>query len=177
MRRLILLRHAKTEHDAPSGRDIDRRLDARGKQDAAATGEWLAQNGYRPDLALVSTAVRAQETWTILTGAMPGTRVDHLPDLYSADPGDLLRIIHATETADPQTLMILAHNPGLHELALGLIASGEMGGRQALAANLPTAGVIVIDFAIGNWSDVSFRSGTLERFISPKLIKEWSESG
>lgn len=176
MRRLILLRHAKTEHDAPSGRDIDRRLDERGHQDAAATGQWLARHGYRPDLSLVSTAVRAQETWAIIVTAMPGVRVDHLPDLYSADPGELLKIIHATETADPKTLMILAHNPGLHELALGVIAGGDADGQRALAANLPTSGVIVIDFKIGNWSDVSFRSGTLELFVSPKLIKEWSES-
>lgn len=174
MRRLILLRHAKTEHDAPSGRDIDRRLEERGKQDAAITGAWIARNDLKPDLALVSTAVRAQETWAILAPQLSGTRVDHMPDLYGADPGELLRIVHAIETADPKTLMIVAHNPGLHELALGLIAGGDAEGLRALNSNLPTSGVIVIEFEIGNWSDVSFRSGMLRRFVSPKLIKESS---
>jgi phosphohistidine phosphatase len=176
MRRLILLRHAKTEHDAPSGRDIDRRLEDRGKQDAALTGAWIVRHDFKPDLALVSTAVRAQETWAILANALSGTRVDHMPDLYGADPGELLRIIHAKETADPKTLMIVAHNPGLHELALGLIAGGDAEGLRAMNSDLPTSGVIIIDFEIGNWSDVSFRSGTLKRFISPKLIKESSGS-
>lgn len=66
MRRLILLRHAKTEPDAASGKDRDRRLDERGHEDAATIGGWLADHDLVPDLALVSTATRAQQTWTIL---------------------------------------------------------------------------------------------------------------
>ena len=84
-------------------------------------------------------------------------------------------IIHSVADADPQCLLILAHNPGLHELALGLIASGDPAGRQALANNLPTAGVAVIDFKIDNWEKVGFRTGRLERFASPKLLREGSE--
>ena len=61
MHRLMLLRHSKTESDAPSGQDWDRRLDARGRKDAVMVGEWLAgQAALRPDLVLVSTAVRAR---------------------------------------------------------------------------------------------------------------------
>ena len=62
MRRLILLRHAKTERDAPSGKDQDRRLDERGRHDGAEMGRWLALHDYRPDLVLISTATRTQET-------------------------------------------------------------------------------------------------------------------
>ena len=175
MRRLILLRHAKTERGAPSGRDVDRQLDERGMQDAREVGQWLARNTYTPDLAWVSTARRAQQTWDILAKSFTTSRAEHQDDLYSADAGDLLKIIHAAATTDPKVLMIVAHNPSLHELALALIAAGEMAGRQALAANLPTAGVIVIDFATDDWDDVGFRKGTLERFVSPKLLKEWSD--
>lgn len=176
MRRLILLRHAKTERDAPSGKDRDRRLDERGHHDGAEIGQWLALNDYRPDLVLVSTATRTQETWELLRAAMPSTRAKHLPELYGADPSELLSIIRDAAAADPQCLLILAHNPGLHELALGLISGGDAAGRRALAANLPTAGVVVIDFDTDDWSDVSFRSGQLERFASPKLLREWSGS-
>ena len=59
MRRLLLLRHAKTEHDAPSGQDQDRRLDDRGRLDAAAIGTWIGRHPPLPDAVLVSTAVRA----------------------------------------------------------------------------------------------------------------------
>ncbi len=175
MRRLILLRHAKTERDAPSGRDQDRRLDERGRHDGAEMGRWLALHDYRPDLALVSIATRTQESWELLRAAMPSVRVKHLPALYGADPSELLRIIHGVADADPQSLLILAHNPGLHELALGLVASGDPAGRQALASNLPTAGVTVIDFKIDDWEKVGFRTGQLERFASPKLLREGSE--
>ena len=70
MRRLMLLRHAKTEHDAPSGHDQDRRLDERGRLDAAAIGTWIGRHPPFPDAVLVSTAVRAQQTWEIARDAM-----------------------------------------------------------------------------------------------------------
>lgn len=176
MRRLILLRHAKTERDAPSGKDRDRRLDERGIRDAADIGQWLAQQDYRPNLALVSTATRAEETWNLMARILRGTQVEHVPELYNAGPTELLNIVHETAVQDPQLLMIVAHNPGLHELALGLIASGEKAGRHALADNLPTAAVVVIDFAVDDWGDVGFRRGRLERFVSPKLLRESSGS-
>lgn len=175
MRRLILLRHAKTERDAPSGKDRDRRLDERGHHDGAEIGRWLAAENYRPDLVLVSTATRAQETWELVRAAMPTVSARHLPELYSADPSELLRAVHSTAKADPKCLMIVAHNPGLHELALALIAGGDAAGRRALDANLPTSGVVVIDFKIDDWDDIGFRGGQLERFASPKWLRE--ESG
>ena len=175
MRRLILLRHAKTERDAPSGKDQDRRLDERGRLDSVEIGRWLALEDYHPDLVLVSTATRTQETWDLLRATMPTARARHLPELYGADPSELLRTVHGASKADPQCLMILAHNPGLHELALALVAGGDPAGRHPLAANLPTAGVVVIDFKIDDWDDVGFRSGRLERFASPKLLREGSD--
>ena len=70
MRRLMLLRHAKTENDAPSGRDQDRRLDDRGRLDAAEIGGWIGRHPPFPDSVLVSTAVRAPQTWEIAWEAM-----------------------------------------------------------------------------------------------------------
>jgi len=174
MRRLILLRHAKTERDAPSGKDHDRRLDERGHHDGAEIGRWLAAENYRPDLVLVSDAARAQETWELVRTAIPSAPARHLPELYGADPSELLRAIHGTAKTDPKCLMIIAHNPGLHELALALIAGGDAAGRRALDANLPTSGVAVIDFKIDDWDDIGFRGGQLARFASPKLLREAS---
>ena len=98
MRRLMLLRHAKTEHDAPSGRDQDRRLDERGRLDAAAIGTWIGRHPPLPDAVMVSTAVRAQQTWEIAREAMikaigdhgPQPRVEFLPELYGAEPTQLM---------------------------------------------------------------------------------------
>ncbi|MBN9004658.1 MAG: histidine phosphatase family protein [Rhizobiales bacterium] len=176
MRRLLLLRHAKTESDSPSGNDWDRRLDARGNADAAEIGHWIAgRRDLLPDLALVSTAVRARATWDIVERALAATaqpHAVHLPDLYGAEPAQLLAIIRAAAAEDPKRLMLIGHNPGFHEIALSLTGGGDAAARAALADNLPTSGLAVLDFAIENWDDVSFRGGQLQQFISPKLLKD-----
>jgi phosphohistidine phosphatase len=178
MRRLLLMRHAKTEKDGPTGKDRDRRLDDRGRADAEQMGSWLAQQHQLPGLALVSTAVRARQTWDgiykVWSKINPSIEIDHLDELYGADPGDLVRIIRAANGEHFQTLLVIAHNPGLHELALALIANGNATARQALLENLPTSGVAIIDFAIDDWNDMSFRRGRLERFVSPRLLDEAS---
>jgi phosphohistidine phosphatase len=180
MRRLMLLRHAKTEHDAPSGHDQDRRLDERGRLDAAALGTWIARHPPFPDAVLVSTAVRAQQTWEIARDAMkdavqgrpPQPQVELLDELYGAEPAQLLRIIRLAEVTDPARLMLIGHNPGMHELALMLAGSGDAAAKKSLEDNLPTAGLAILDFAIDDWNEVAFRRGKLVRFTSPKLLKQ-----
>jgi phosphohistidine phosphatase len=177
MRRLLLLRHAKAESTSPSGRDRDRPLAARGLKDATELGAWLAgQRSLLPDLALISTAVRARATWDIvqqqISDQVRQELAAHLPDLYGAEPTQLLAIIRAIAVEDPKRLMIIGHNPGLHELALGLIGRGDTTGRATLAHNLPTSGLVVIDFAVESWDRLAFGNGQLAQFVSPKLLKE-----
>jgi phosphohistidine phosphatase len=179
MRRLMLLRHAKTENEAPSGRDVDRRLDQRGRRDAAEIGGWIGRHpAFFPDLVLVSHAIRAHQTWEIAWEAMkdrvPQPQVELLPELYGADPSHLLQTIREASAADPRRLMLVGHNPGMHELALALAGSGDAAGRKALADNLPTSGLAVFDFAVDDWDDVAFRRGRLVQFVSPKLLKQTS---
>lgn len=176
MRRLMLLRHAKTENHAPSGRDQDRRLDKRGRRDAAEIGGFIATHPPFPDSVLISSAVRAHETWELAWAAMkdlvPQPHVELEPDLYGADSTQLLQSIREVSWCAAQRLMVIAHNPGMHELALALIDGGDAVGRRTLADNLPTSGLAIIDFAIDNWSDVAFRRGRLVLFVSPKLLKQ-----
>ena len=178
MRRLMLLRHAKTETDAPSGRDQDRRLDDRGHRDAAEIGGWIATHPPFPESVLVSSATRTQQTWDIAWAAMkdvvPPPQVELLPELYGADPLRILAAVRSPSTADAKRLMVVGHNPGMHELALALAGSGDAAGRKALAGNLPTSGLAVLDFAVDNWADVAFRRGQLVLFVSPKVLKQAS---
>jgi phosphohistidine phosphatase len=178
MRRLMLLRHAKTEHDAPSGRDRDRRLDDRGRHDAAEIGGWIARHPPFPDHVLVSPAVRAHQTWEIAWAAMkdsvPQPQVELVPELYGADPSQLLQTVRMASATDPRRLMVVGHNPGMHELALALAGSGDAAGRHALADNLPTSGLAIFDFAVDDWTEVAFRRGRLVLFVSPKLLKQTS---
>lgn len=176
MRRLILLRHAKTERDAPSGHDRDRRLDTRGRADAPAIGSYLAGHKLVPDLVLVSPATRTRETWDLLAAAFdPAPAVQTVSALYGADAPELLQIVRAAPgRADDKSLksiMVIAHNPGLHELSLDLIGKAKDEDREALEENLPTSGLAVFKFAIDDWSELSLRHGTLERFVSPRLLR------
>jgi phosphohistidine phosphatase len=179
MRRLMLLRHAKTESDAPSGRDQDRRLDGRGRRDAAEVGGWIGRHLPFPDSVQVSPAIRAHQTWEIAWQAMkdlgPEPQVELLPELYGADPSQLLHTLRTVSATDPQRLMLVGHNPGLHELGLALAGSGDAAARKALADNLPTSGLAVFDFAVDDWMDVAFRRGRLVQFVSPKLLKQTSD--
>ena len=177
MRRLLLLRHAKTENDAPSGQDQDRRLDDRGRLDAAAIGGWISRHpAFLPDAVLVSPAVRALQTWEIVREAIkthaPPPRIEFPAELYGADPAQLLQMIRMAEATDPRRLMLVGHNPGMHELALALAGGGDAAAKKALDNNLPTTGLAIFDFAIDDWNEVAFRRGALVRFTSPKLLRQ-----
>ncbi|TAK48856.1 MAG: histidine phosphatase family protein [Xanthobacteraceae bacterium] len=174
MRRLLLLRHAKTERESASGLDRDRRLDARGRGDVSDIGSYMARHRLVPELALVSPAARTRETWQLLASALtPATpRAEVVPELYTADSTQLLRITRTAHGEQPAILLMIAHNPGLHEFALALARSGNATACAALAYNLPTCGLVVIDFAVDEWAQVAFRSGHLERFVSPRLLRE-----
>jgi phosphohistidine phosphatase len=175
MRRLILLRHAKTETDAPSGKDHDRRLDDRGRTDAASIAGWLTEHRLVPDQVLVSTATRTRQTWDILADLFPGAepQVEHLPELYSASAAQLLQAIHDVAAGINQ-LMLVGHNPGLQELALGLTCRNNDSDHKLLSGNMPTSAVAVIDFPIADWADAGFGTGKLQHFVSPKILREAS---
>ncbi|MDR3509178.1 MAG: histidine phosphatase family protein [Caulobacteraceae bacterium] len=137
MRHLILLRHAKAESVSSSGRDFDRALTARGHRDAAIMGRALAQAGFTPQRVLASSARRAQETWEGAAPSFPGAQVESLRTLYLA-PAEFLDQT-AQAIADVGSLMIVGHNPGLHDFAIAL-AGGEA---EGLLASFPTAAAVV----------------------------------
>ncbi len=185
MRHLMLLRHAKTERESPTGNDRDRRLNARGRDDAPTLGRYLAAHRLAPQCVLVSPATRARETWDLVRDELQNAPPHHIvQELYGADPTELLHILRIApllaERAATDRLMIVGHNPGLHEFALALTWTGD--GRspklgasyRALTDNLPTTGLATISFAINDWADVSFGRGRLERLISPALLREGS---
>ena len=169
MRRLLLLRHAKTERAEPGERDRDRKLTERGRTDAPVIGNYIVRHHLIPDLVLVSPAARTQETWALVaaTFAKP-PRFATDDRIYNASSEPLAELIR--ESGAAQTLLVVGHNPGLQDLALQLVGSGEVGMRAALNEKLPTSGLVVIDFAFDDWSRLHDHSGRLERFVSPRLI-------
>jgi len=117
MHRLILMRHATAERDAPTGRDRDRPLSAAGRSDAVLMGRALAERGLRPDRALVSAAVRTRQTWDGLHDALGDVEVRIEDAMYNAGPDILRRFVEASED-EAGCLIVVAHNPGVHMLAV-----------------------------------------------------------
>jgi len=174
MRRLVLVRHAKTEKDSDSGKDQDRRLDQRGLSDSALIATWLSDNHISPDLVLVSTATRTKQTWDVLKEALPKNEVTFLDDLYLASALEIFRIIRATP-ARIKSLLIVGHNPGLHEVAWTLMGKAAAADRNALTVNFPTAAIAVIDFPTSDWKKLMPQEGTLSFFVTPRHLKQDSE--
>jgi phosphohistidine phosphatase len=174
MRRLMLLRHAKTERAGPGERDRDRKLIKRGRADAPAIGAYMAHHRLVPDLALVSPAARARETWALVAPAFAKTpKMVSEEHIYNATVEALIGVIAAARKA--KALLVVGHNPGLHDLALRLVASGDVDMREQLNEKLPTSGLVVIDLPIDEWSLLHAHAGRLERFVSPRLIAAATE--
>ena len=169
VRRLMLLRHAKALKSEPGERDFDRALAARGMTDAEKLGAFLARHRLLPDRVVVSPAVRTSDTWARAALACPAAPPPVSdPRLYDAKAETILDIVKEAGTA--AQVLIVGHNPGLHELAMLLIASGDVEMRERLRENLPTAGLVVIDFAVSAWRRVHPRSGRLELFVEPRTL-------
>ncbi len=160
MQRLILLRHGKAESTAATGGDFERGLTDRGRREAALIGQALAHSGCAPDLVLVSTARRAAETWEAAQAAFPKARMAPARELYHASADALARAIDAAGEATG-VLMIVGHNPGLHELALTLMVSPKSRIEQTLAESFPTAAAAV--FRLHDDGRFEF-----ERFLTPR---------
>jgi len=161
VRRLILFRHAKAVGRVGAGGDLERPLEPRGRVDAAATGRWLASQGLSPDLALVSPSLRTRETWDCVAEDFPGARLQIVEELYNATPEDVDSAI-GQWGREASVIIVVAHNPGLQELAMDLAHAGASRAEEveAVAAGFPTSTVAVFD--------VSQEGPRLERLFNPR---------
>ena len=168
MRRLLLLRHAKSEH--PIGvADHDRPLNPRGQAAAPRMGAYIAEAGLRPDHVLVSSARRTLDTWEGARGPLQGNPGEASGALYEAGAPRILDVVRgAPDSAG--TLLVVGHNPGLQDFAVEIIGAGKKGDRKRLAIQFPTAALAVIDFEAASWSEIAWGTGSLERFVRPKDI-------
>lgn len=173
MQQLLLLRHAKSSWDSADLPDRDRPLNARGRRAAALMRQAMRDLGLEPDVILVSSARRTRETLELLEPWEATPIVEHLDSLYLAPPPTLLEALHAVaDTA--RSVMVVGHNPGLHELALSLIgpnAEAEMhlDPMRDLARGFPSGALA--EFSVtAPWSRLTADDGRLVRFITPRSL-------
>ena len=169
MKRLYFLRHAKSDR-MPGERvaDVDRPLNARGRQAAPVMGRYLRRRKLTPDLVVCSASRRTRETWELVQAELKGdVPVEFSERLYLATAPQILRLIRELPSTS-DAVLLLGHNPGVQAAAVGLAGHGDAGERERLKAKFPTAGLAVIDFEIATWREVAEGSGRLERLVVPR---------
>jgi len=151
-RRLILLRHAKS--DWPDVPDRQRPLAKRGRRDAPRIGQWLHEHGYQPDVVVCSVARRARQTWDLVApelGGSPAVRFE--PRAYAASALNLLYLVQELPNRY-QTALLVGHNPGLSELASSLAAPATADNGPRPGISLPTAALAILEFS-GDWPSLT----------------------
>jgi phosphohistidine phosphatase len=164
MRRLTLVRHAKSDMGLSGQQDWDRVLNRRGQQDAPEMARRLRARKLKPDLILSSPAVRALSTASIMARELkvPADRIAQDERLYLADQKRILEVVHELG-GDAQHVMVFAHNPGITDCANKLSAGDHID-------TLPTCGVFTACFAVDDWSLLAWESGLEAEFDYPRNL-------
>lgn len=161
MKRLILMRHAKSSWNDPALDDHARPLNGRGRASARLLGDWLRHRHYLPDQALVSDAARTRETFARLN--LPCDTA-FLPSLYLADPQEMLRVLRR---ATGNCVLMIGHNPGIGWFAQTLVADPPPHPRFY---DYPTGATLVAEFDVQSWDEVGTGTGRSVDFIVPREL-------
>jgi phosphohistidine phosphatase len=174
MRQLLLLRHAKSSWDDPRMPDHARPLNARGRRAAHAIREVMRNLNLAPDLVLVSSARRTLQTLEQLEPWDETPIIEPLDSLYLTAAPQLLQVLHGVaETV--RSVLLIGHNPGLHELATLLagdaVARPATNDARRLAEGFPAAGLAEFAIAV-RWAELGAGAGRLVRFVCPRDLPE-----
>jgi len=164
-RRLILLRHAKS--DWPDVPDRDRPLAKRGRRDAPVVGRWLRDQGYLPDTVICSAARRTRQTWELVAPELGGSpSVTFERRAYAASAMSLLYLVRELP-ATSWTALLIGHNPGVAELATSLAQPPD---HDDAPIRFPTAAVAVLDVS-GDWAGLSAGQARLLDYTTPADLR------
>ncbi len=161
MKRLYLIRHAKSSWAQPGLDDIERPLNGRGKRDAPFMGARLKKHGVSPDLIYTSPARRARKTakYIALSVGYPFQNIEQKAGIYTSDMSRLLAVVKETDD-HVDNLFLVGHNYVLTDFAEYLT--------DELLGNIPTCSIVAISFDVRLWSEVSGGAGQLLFFDYPK---------
>lgn len=171
-RRLLILRHAKADAGIGPTRDMDRPLSGEGRRGCRLVADYFTATGLAPDLVLCSSATRTRQTVERIASALPATVPVLTEDrLYLATADDLLARLREIDDGVPSVLLV-GHNPGVHELAVGLLGASD---RDRLLT-FPTAALAVEDLVVTRWAELGSGTARLNAFVTPKSLAS-TESG
>jgi phosphohistidine phosphatase len=169
VKRLYLLRHAKSSWDDPELSDHDRPLAKRGRRASKLIAEHLGRERIRPALILCSSARRTRETLDRIApamGAKPEVRIER--ELYRADATDLLDLLRGLPD-DVGSVMLIGHNPAIQDLGLALAGRGPVAGM--MQEKFPTGALATLEFD-GPWRELAPGAGSAVAFIKPRELEQ-----
>ena len=172
MKRISLLRHADAADRNPDVSDVDRPLTARGRNDAVLMGGYLAERDHLPDLALCSPSARTRETLDCVCSRLsePPRRVFR-DDIYNAaGPQQLLDAVQALPD-DCDHVLLVGHNPSMHQFSLALAAVSDDSALGELAKKFSKGALAQFDVEIDDWRQCELASGRLVGFTRPKDLR------
>ena len=157
MARITLFRHAKAENPRTDLADIDRTLAPRGRRNAGEMGRFIFENGFLPDLVIVSPATRTRQTYELASECWPDVPSIIVDSIYEASATSLLLAIeqHASEY---ENVMLIGHNPGLVVLMNNLVSEDYSGQNMSY---FPTSCVADIGFEARSIRDINPEQGRL----------------
>ena len=160
----MLVRHAKAEAPRPGLDDHDRALTLEGRSSAQALARALADAGVDISVALVSSAVRTQQTWKLIAPTFPGAESVVDPELYETHVGGLVGALHELDTDG--TVAVIGHEPTMSAATAWLAGSGsDTKALQRIAQGLPTGTAALLDFS-GPFAELGSRSAVLTAVCS-----------
>ena len=169
MKRLFLLRHAKSSWEDPELADYDRPLAPRGRRATKLIGAHLRRESVVPAVVLCSSARRARETLERIApalGAQVPVQIER--DLYAASEQALLDRLRALDDG-VESVLLIGHNPGIERLALSLAGGGP--GLASVGHKFPTAALATLEFD-GRWRELGASSAELTHFVTPKRLAQ-----
>jgi phosphohistidine phosphatase len=176
MKRLLLLRHAKSARPAGVA-DHERPLARRGIEDARQMGAYLKREMLFPDLALVSTSVRTRQTWDLVAPALDTVgSVRFERAIYDADSPPGLEVLVRRAPHAANVLLMIGHNPGFEDFAHWLIGQGDRYARARMREKFPTCALAVLDVPSPDWAAFTKGAARLDRFVTPKSLGDHDNS-
>jgi len=174
MKTVLLLRHAKSDWGHDELADFDRPLAPRGQKDAPLMGRVLQKFECVPDQLMSSPAERAKHTSQLVAKACAYSgEITWVDSFYGGGSEDLVGAIQRLPNSVERALLI-GHNPALEETAAVLLAGPEAGLDHSLSLQIPTGGLVCLDFSIIEWSQLKPGSAVLRWFLIPRLVKALS---
>ncbi len=174
MKTVLLLRHAKSDWDHDELADFDRPLAPRGQKDAPLMGRVLQKFECVPDQIMSSPAERAKHTSQLVAKACAYSgEIAWVDSFYGGGSEDLVGAIQRLPNSVERALLV-GHNPALEETAAVLLAGPEAGLDHSLSLQIPTGGLVCLDFSIIEWSQLKPGSAVLRWFLIPRLAKALS---